>query len=430
MIQNKHHDLDCCDHTRGVDKLFNSYKKDTDFITNLMVNDPDQLINNIWSHDSPLCIDIKCRCRMGEGDRRSQFSCSQCKNICKIKDFRKEELVFMIKCGYNTGKTMIILPHEITNLFLCYDAKITEKAKVYFTQSICNEKQNNDLHFISGDKFTNRILIMLMITKIFREKKLPHILNLYTAFICNNKGYSLMDDPTIGSFDKLHELSEYHTKCEYGPLICNITKSIIYQLIVIINELSYINFTHGNPSIESLVLSKENISYKYEGINVEGIIALKIINMWDSSATFSKNHYFSKNVKVEINMECNMFVPQFEIAKINNYKVYRLNKDNINTYMAMNRIGISMYNESFDLYCFFVSLMCDKSFYISVMKDDKLYNIWKSMWISEELQKVEELINKQHLSGVNNFETTLKIILGFWLRCDIVKYLMTLIKMK
>src|SRR5579862_9718279 len=97
MMSNKYHDLDSCEHTRGVDKLLLSYKQDQDIVTNLVINDPNTLIEKIWKHDGILAIDNACRCRLGEGDRRTHYICSQCKNIRRLKDFREEDKTFKIQ---------------------------------------------------------------------------------------------------------------------------------------------------------------------------------------------------------------------------------------------------------------------------------------------------------------------------------------------
>lgn len=430
-----HHDLNISCDNQGVDKLFNKFKDHLNVITNLMINDPQQLINTIWTHDSPIAIDVNCKCLMGEGDRRSHFQCSQCKNIGRIKDFRKKESTFKIQCGIKNGETLMIISHEIPKLFINIDNGITEKARAYIIQHIeaitCGTNINNQTLFISSDKFTNRILIMSMISKIFKEKKLPHLLNLHTAFICGNKGYSLMDHPCIGSLRDLHKISEYHSKPENmcAPLNCNISRSIIYQLIITLKELSYYNFNHGNPSIESLTFEKEKVSYKYDNVNIENQISVKLINFWNASATFNNIHYFSKDIKSEIYVECNVFIPEFET--LNNNQYYRLDKNNIDIYLAMNRTGIPIYSGSLDLYCFITSLMCDKSFYLSASKDEKIIKIWSAMWLPDDYNKINKLVLERHYCDIpiNNFESTVDIIKGSWLRCDIISYLWNIIKM-
>lgn len=430
---NKYHSLDCCDSNRGVDKLFNNYRKDIDLIYNLMTSNPDKLIEIIWTQDSPLCIDVNCKCDMGNGDRRSAFSCSQCKNISKIKDLRKSELTFKIEHGLNCGKKIIVLPHEISNLFMLYDTKNYEKYKSYMLQN-CSCNVNENIRFIRSDPFTNRILLMSAVNNIFKDKRLPHTVNFYTAFICGDKGYSMLEFPTLGSLNDLHTISEYHTDSENicSPFLCKITKTIIIQLIIALNELSYFNFWHGNPSVESLVFGIEQVSYRYDGFNVNGDITLKIVNFWKSSASFSNNRYFPNDVKSELHLECNVVTPKIITTMINNNKYYKIGHDNIDTLIAMNNSGIPIFLGSFDLYCFFVSLMCDRSFYISVIENKDLYLLWESIWLVEDLDKLNKLIYDHHNLDIpiNNFNTTINIISKFWLRCDVIKYLWSLIKKK
>jgi hypothetical protein len=357
---------------------------------------------------------------MGEGDRRSPFSCSQCKSIGKLKDFRKPDLTFKIQCGINTGKHLIILPHEISDLYIGYDESYSS--------------ENKNIKFICSDRFTNRTLIMTAIAKIFKDKKLPHVLNFYNAFVCGNKGYSVLENPSVGSLDNLHKISEYHTKPENmcSPFLCKITKTIITQLVIALNELSHINFSHGNPSVESLAFGSEHISYKYDGININGDITVKIVNFWKSSATFSNNRFFSNDIKTELHLECNILMPQIQTMMINNINYYKIGHENISHLSAMNNLGSSICSGSFDLYCFLVSLMCDQSFYMSVLKDNDLHLLWKSIWLEEDLHMIEKLISEQHSLDiqVNNFETTVSIVSNFWLRCDVLKHLWSLLRKK
>ena len=420
-----HHSLDCCNSNRGADNLFNNYKKNIDIICNLVTNEPNKLTEIMWKQESPFCIDVNCRCCMGEGERRSPFSCSQCKNISNIKDFRQSDLTFKIQCGSNTGKQMIILPHKVSNLFICNDDNAYDKYKSYMIQ---NDKAHEEIKFISSDPFTNRILLMSTINKIFKDKKLPHTINFYTAFICGDKGYTMLEEPTIGSFGNLPKIPEYEKMC--SPLLPKITKTIITQLVITLNELSYIKFSHGNPSIESLAFGSERVSYKYEGININGDITLKIANFWKSSATFSKTRYFSHDIKSELHLECNILIPKIQTCISNNNEYYKIGNNDINMLMIMNNITLSTFLGSFDLYCFFVSLMCNQSFYMSVIANNDIYLLWQSLWLSEDLDKINKLICNHHSSDVNNFETTVNIISNFWLRCDATKHLLVLIKKK
>lgn len=491
---NKYHDFECCEWTRGIDTLLCRYKQDREEVTSLIESNPEKLINTIWKSDGPLAIDNQCRCQMGNGEKRSPFACAQCKNLRRLIDFRLGgvERPFQIECGESAGKNLIVSSTDITTPFLMWDEDSARRARNYVQQyhnlTICGTPNVKNLKCITGDSLTIRTLIMWMISKRFAEKGLPHIPMLHTAFICSGIGYSLYDMPTIGTISELHKIETYHNldttsnsmksqHFAYTPLKTDIARTIIVQLLVTLLELSMINFSHGTPSIHGLVFTKDPVSYIYDGVHVEGPITLKISDMWNSSATFSNTHFFPKNIKSSIYIERNIFVPEiatktvsmahchdvgaikdentgpivcpatiktcpdtttYDLCKAKEVTLYRLSNSTMDIYTALRHIGFPLYVGSFDFYCFMISLMCDKSFFDSVTKDEKLYRLWSMMWLIEDLPNIERLIKEAHdieargetpTSNRAASNVVINIIRGAWLRCDIVKYIWSLIKL-
>lgn len=261
----------------------------------------------------------------------------------------------------------------------------------------------------------------------------------------------------------------------FTPLKSSIARTIIMQLLVTLLELSKVNFSHGTPSIHGLIFNKDPVSYAYDGVHVEGPITLQISDLWNSSATFNNVHYFPKSIKSSMYLERGMFVPEiatktiamahchdigaldesvpvvcpttittcpdantYALCKPKSTTLYRLTNSTIDIYNAMRHIGFPLYVGSFDFYCFMVSLMCDKSFYDAITHDDRLYRLWSMMWLIEDLPNIERMIKDVHDveargdSPSNNRASStivINIIRGAWLRCDIVKYIWSLIKL-
>lgn len=507
-LPNKYHDIECCEWTRGIDTLLFRYKQDREEITSMILNNPDKLVQTIWKADGPLAVDNECRCQMGKGENRSPFTCAQCKNLRRLIDFRLGgiERPFQLECGESAGKNLIVASSEINDPFLNWDEESARKAQVYVQQyhnlTICGTPNIDDTKCITGDNFTIRTLILWMIYKIFSDQGLPHIPLMHTAFICRGVGYSLYNMPTIGTLTALHGIESYHDVNPIGknpvgfspitstqpvvtsmksqhlaftPLKSSIARTIIIQLLVILLELSKVNFSHGTPSIHALIFTKDPVSYSYDGVHVEGPITLQISDLWNSSATFNNVHYFSKNIKSSMYLERGMFVPEISTKTVsmahcydvgavnvsvpivcpstlticpdaNTYNVcqpksitlYRLTNSTLDIYNAMRHIGFPLYIGSFDFYCFMIALMCDKSFYDAVTHDSRLYRLWSMMWLTEDLLNIERLIIDVHDveargdSPTNNraaSNTVINIIRGSWLRCDIVKYIWSLIKL-
>ena len=511
--KSKYHDINCCSATRGIDNLLESYREDRDIIIELIMTDPDKLIQSIWKPTGPLAIDNECKCRMGEGDILTSFLCAQCRNIKRLTDFRVGgvEKPFQIQCGKYTGTDLIVGMSEITTPFLSWDQSSIRRAHNYYLQHpnavLCGASVKRDTRCIVGDSFTIRTLILWTILRIFTDKGLPHSPVLHTAFICHNVGYSLYNDLTIGSIDRLHEKDEFFDDVKINqsrngysslePAIqklslfptrqlnttslptyqierkmkSEVTRSIFIQLLVILKELQQINFSHGTPSIHGLIFDKEPVSYIYDDVHITGPFTLQITDLWNASATLANVHYYPKNIKTTFSLDREFFIPEittkqatmaycddnviigtdkldiacpstssscpdtksYDVCEKKRITFYKLTSSTINIYNAIRHSGFPLYSGSFDCYCFIVSLMCDKTFYNSVMQDQSLYRLWSMMWIREDLIRVENLISnvftKNYVSNPRaNGTIVIDIIKESWLRCDIIDHLWNLIK--
>lgn len=467
-----YHSYDCCEWTRGIDTLMSRYKEDREKVVSMIKNSPDELIKNVWKPGGALAIDNKCMCRMGKGEERSPFSCAQCKNLRRLIDFRLGgvETPFQIECGEMVGKSLIVASSEINTPFIKWDDESARKARIFVQQyhnlTICGTPNINNSRCITGDSFTIRSLILWMIHDLFLENGLPHIPTMHTAFICRGMGYSLYDMPTIGTLSSLKKLKK---------LKASVVRTIITQLLVILLELSKVNFSHGTPSMHALIFNKEPVSYLYEEFHVEGEVTVQISDLWNASATFNNVHYFPKSVKSLIYLEKSMFVPEittrkvsmshchdlealdegapvvcpttlticpdsttYSVCKPSSVTLYKLTNNTIDIYNAIRHIGFPLYPGSFDFYCFMVSLMCEKSFYDCVTNDNKLYRLWSMMWLLEDLPNIERSIQDYHQqeqkpeNAANNrasANVAVNIVRGSWLRCDIVKYIWSLLKL-
>ena len=243
----------------------------------------------------------------------------------------------------------------------------------------------------------------------------------------------------------------------YAPLSTSIVRTIILQLLVMLLELIKVNFSHGTPSMHGLIFTKDPVSYAYNGVHVEGPITVQMTDLWNASATFNGVHYFPKNLKSSMYLEKNMFVPEIVTKKVSmahcssdlisdacqpqNIAVYKLTTSTLDIYTAMRHIGFPLYVGSFDFYCFMVSLMSDKSFFDAVKQDDRLYRLWSMMWLAEDLPTVEQRVEQAHQIDAESMMETgripsrrtasslaIDIIRGAWLRCDIVKFIWSLVR--
>lgn len=473
----KYHNINCCDYTIGIDNLLLAYHNDRNNVIDMIVNDPQQLIDTIWQINGPLAIDNECKCQMGKGDVMSSFACAQCKNIKRLTDFRigGVEIPFSIQCGELSGTELIIAMSDIlgNRPYLQWDDSAIRRAQNYYRQhpqaKLCGASLTHNDRCIVGDSFTIRTLILWTISRIFTDKGLPHAPMLHTAFVCHNVGYSLYNNTTIGSYEKF---IEYYSK----PIDELAIKQILMQLIVILKELQQINFTHGTPSIHGLIWNNEPVSYIYDGVHISAPFTLQITDLWNSSATLGNVHYYSRNIRTSFSFERDFFYPEIimkqttmaycqdnvvigtdkvniacPIGKGSKYctanesqsagvcdstriTFYKLTQSTINIYSAMRHCGFPLYSGSFDCYCFIVALMCQKNIFDCVIETPNLYRLWSMMWLKEDIIRIESLLQEYHINNdiVNrraNGQYVIEIIKNAWLRCDIIDHLWKLFKL-
>jgi hypothetical protein len=337
---------------------------------------------------------------------------------------------------------------------LAWDNAAADKARTYLEQysdlRACGTPDISEMKCITGDSFTIGTLIQWMLHHQFEYNGLEHVPLLYTAFICNDTGYSLYAAPSIGPMSELHKHDQYHVggtspksqQFGYPPLTTEVARTIMVQLLVIMRELAEVQFVHGNPSITGLIFTDSPVSYQYEDVVVQGPITVQITNLENSSATFENIHYYPKNLRTTMYVDKSMFAPEIATRTVQmahcakvpsagmcapaDVALYRLTDSTVNIYSALRHIGFPMFVGSFDFYCFMVSLMGDKSFYDAVIADASLRRVWEMMWITEDLALVQKHIESQH--DTNTVINPVHILRERWLRCDIVNFIWDVVR--
>src|SRR5437773_1824570 len=81
---------------------------------------------------------------------------------------------------------LVVSSYEIVSLFLSWDNEATNRTKLYNTQysslKACGSSGIDNMRCISGDTFTIKTLIMIMISSIFDKKGIPNYLKFHTSF--------------------------------------------------------------------------------------------------------------------------------------------------------------------------------------------------------------------------------------------------------
>lgn len=420
-----YNDYNCPKSIIGVDNLLNRYQDDRMQVINLIKYNYKSLIEKIWKKDGILAIDENCRSNI---NNRNYYICTQCRNLRRLLDDRSGlNKPFSIKYGSMLGESLII--KNINTL----------KNNIFLRIDNYNNLNDNIDNKIIGDKFTINLLINWMLMDIFHNMNLNHCVNLYTSFICNNIGYNLEEYP---DYIDITELSKkYYDKKDHKfqpALEIPIVKSIINQILIILDILSEYNFSFGSPSISSLYFKNEAISYSYKNKNICGPITLKLHKFYNCSIIFNKNFYHSLNLEktlfLEQNIFNNKFLNIFEFKHIENKKFFKLNDESLEFFISKKGDQIINYTPQIDFYCLIVSLMTCNDFFNTIKNDESLNLFWNNLWCNNNQKQIVEyrlsnfhndnnppiIIKGKGLISDNNFINSLYIINDIWLNTNIL----------
>lgn len=417
-------DIRCCEETRNINDLFARYKKERQMIIDWLLSDPNRLIDNIWKKTGILSVDDECQCGMGSKAQRSIFSCAQCRNLGRLINPREKssDRSFLIKCGTLVGHKLIITEYPSERFYLEWDPHADDRAQIIFSNntllSQCGTPHISPVRRLAGDGYTINSLIAWLIERVMQEQKLPHYQSIYTSFICGKNGFTVSDSTTIMNLADI-------------KLTTKIALNIFQQITIILRVLQQINFTHGYPSIQNLLIQNKPINYLYDGIHVFGSLTLMLRNFYGSSVEVNNVHLFTRNKKAEFVFDNNTFTPEIHSICPNDhdhtschngmsYLVYRLPRNDKYLFAYMRHSGISLFPTSSDFYCFITAFMRNNEFYNLVKYDPKLHKIWMLLWLPEELPIIEERLK--------TWPEDAFVLQNLWLRCDIVEFVWKLLK--
>ncbi len=480
--------------TQNIDNMLGQFTKDRNYIVYLVNNDVNKLIIELWTPSSPVCFDNKCLFNMGKTLQErtleeriegnivvnegvvNYYNCPQCKNMRRLIDFTQTQIgePFYIECGSSAGKQLVMTETDISKLFIIKESPpravsralnnpyITNlnkcSAGCNITESdICVVKNYQTMDYIGSDPYTNNLLINWYLNNKLKEMGIPNIIKMHIGFVCSGKGYCLYEYPDIGRLRHLQEHPKFLEHKERPsptakaddkvPISKDTTRGIVMQLFGVLHALRKYDFSHGGPSSRSILFKKEPCSYLYDGVHVEGPLTLELCDLYHSGITVNNQRLYNKSVIADEELLKKPFRPIIDTITItpfsfnrdssssSNITIYRLKDPNQHfqeavLFMYIKHLGLPIYQSSFDAYGFMISLMADRSFYLTVMNDESMYLLWRGMWLPQEFEMVQDKIQKLHSSPdpVTRVDKIFRFLAGFGLRCDMIEHGWNMIK--
>lgn len=347
----------------------------------------------------------------------------------RLIDFRGGgvEKTFLVPCGRFTGAEMVVKRHDAFLPYLELDSLAQERYKFYsekYTKLLQCGSHNvvQNLKCVRGDPFTIKTILMWVVYKIFTDAGIPHIVKVYSAFVCGDFGHNVHE--TSKPISLLFKDKKYLTAGKRPCLKYNILETMLSQAVAIIEVLSAFSFSCGSTFADSISFSEEPVSYAYEGMHVRGPITLKIENMHNASITVQGTRYLPKSKRDEIYIGRDNFEPEVSTTPRKNQEgvfdlCYRITTNSLETYKTMRVVGFPLYSGSFEFYSLLLAFMCNKTFFDSMMKTPKSRSIWEQLWTEDQIQLVEKSLEKVH-----NGEITcppIDLVRGIWLKCNVLE---------
>jgi hypothetical protein len=450
------------------DSLFRRWKKDRVKLNSKIKFDK---ISTIFDVVFP--IDRKCKGCLGVSKRPHTLrsSCVGCNLLTRLFERGNEsrDCEVSIKTGRNKDKVLSLnhIPYSV-DFFSNYEEKFYAKfygVKVFDTLSgigSCEQSYASRIGktrtFATSSLISNYIVISSVLQQEMSISEMPGIPTFKWAYECED-GVTVVEEKLgeSGSLSVLESNDRYMR--DDKELRSDVTRLILTQLCMNLLFLNNYDFTHGSPSLESIIISPEPCEIEYGSIQLAAPFTVHINPSGYSSMTvgvedeilrlfYNRTSPNANDIQAisKIDMKASLenkltFEPcivgdgkssmcsKYISSRVLSYKIGRDKSFDFYT----KQLGIALFPSSFDTYAFFLSLMVEESFNNSVRSDKGLNKIWESMWQPDELEKLKKSVEELKRFKIKTGKTPTypmirETLFSFHLRCDGLKFLWNSLK--
>jgi len=424
-----------------INRLTSSLPLTTDQIFKIFKNNNSDILDSLLENNKNILEkDTNCRC-VSMIRKKNNYSrkCKGCQIISRlIKTNYLQSREIEIFSGRYKNLFLYIDPHIFTKEISYQRKELVDKILNYFKSNLSNlESYSSDISYYKTENSQYNYLINSIIMNAnLKEEKISLQNNFLWGFMCNNT-FTLIKKISI--FKNLDQLcsSPYYSNYS-SPILSSqerkLSKSTVYmimkQLSYLLKILSKHYFVHGEPSVDSISYVSEKINIKDETFPLKIVMDLSPY----SSQNYKGSRYFYKldnkflnlgvpfeKIDVHINGSKSYFIHNNITSKYDEISIlyYKIgNRSKIFNKMR-NDCGIPVCYKSFDLVCFLISFIKDEYFFKTFKECDKLLEIWKFLWKTDEYDSVMEDIKKlEH----NNFDEIFNLVKKYYIRFDALEY--------
>ena len=289
---------------------------------------------SLWGSNGPMLSDINCLNNMKSNiNAHRYYICNGCKILNQL-NITTPGQSYIIGFGNIQGHKVFLKSRNMvaTDTSISHDGNKLNMMLEKNVGSCGLYTMPNTM--VGFDEFTNNIVISNILSQNNKWAS-----NIHFSYICNNTGYVLTNTQK--------PLTEYIEK--YPDQAHNIFRQLIsfYKKCKADKQ----HFTHGNPKLSALMIHE----------TVEGPV-LKIVNFYRSSLSYTTG---GKTIRIHNNDNDipNMYTLSSTIKFNNINKSYKILYNNRSLINKLHKVGVPIFNESYDIYYFISYLSTIKIFY-------------------------------------------------------------------
>lgn len=374
----RYSDIECEKQLRSADCIIGQWCKDRISMVRQLDNDTANPFNLLP------CAE----CASSAGRKAKAFSkpgtCVACKILSNL--FENGDILcdtpFTIAAGNHSGQTFT-LSCEKNAKFTRYSLQKPEEYPIY---SELMKGFVSEWWMSSG--YGHPLLIASVLENEMAKNNLKNIILFRWAYSCGNDLLIINSQASLVDYSFLEQDA---TEKVWG---------ILLQLAVQLNFLTLFNYNHGSPSLKYMAFSSRPTSYSYKGKAISSPVTLHLTPGEYTSITTTNR----KGVALRlyqggeyVNHTPINVMPRYILGKNNtthntahlkDYYAHRVltYKISVEAYTTLvQRKGLAILTESYDLYAFWASLMTIPLFREAVFKDERLNSLWQSLFQPEEL---------------------------------------------
>ena len=387
-----------------ADGIFCQWERDGRDILRLFGNDHSSpKLNQIW--EKILSFDPSCQWGLGErkidvaeGIRKSH-SCRGCRLLDFLTDLEENPpgTEFIIESGPEVGKKVYLQEMRIHRPSIKIETISTKGLHPLLSGpqgSNMSQGSNrphggsNDLDEqirIESDPLTSEYLNTLILRQIFAKERLDPIQKIYTAFICQDRGFLLKE-----ALIPLDQIPDSYLDPNTGYLRSDLVYGLFVQLVLILKRLRDLNVVFSK--VPRLYLSTMPFVYRHQGKVLSYPLTLKLGDLGKTSLTYKVTPSIAGSYRL---LEKVTYPYPYHVLSLPKEKgdSYRLNESNLDLVRHLHRLGFPVYPSSIN-YLLLLALLSEPKIGKAFFSNPETKKIWDNLWL-EDSKEMEANFEKR-----------------------------------